>query len=84
MGSFPCVLSHVRLFEILWTVAHQVPPSMGSFRQEYWNGFPFPSPGDLPNPDIEPEFPASPALQVDSYLLSPLGSPSKASKQREA
>ena len=37
-----------------WTVAHQAPPSMGSYRQEYWNGLPFPSPGDLPHPGIKP------------------------------
>ena len=41
-------LSHVRLFVTLWTVAHQAPLSMGFFRQEYWSGLPFPSPGDLP------------------------------------
>ena len=37
-------LSHVRLFETQWTVAHQAPPSMGFSRQEYWIGLPFPSP----------------------------------------
>ena len=37
-----------------WTVAHQAPLSMGFPRQEYWSGLPFPSPGDLPNPGIEP------------------------------
>ena len=37
-----------------WTVAHQAPPSMGFSRQEYWSGLPFPSPGDLPDPGIEP------------------------------
>ena len=41
-------------FETLWTVAHQAPLSMGFSRQEYWNGLPFPSPGDLPNPVIKP------------------------------
>ena len=41
----------------------QVPPAMGFSRQEYWSGFPFPSPGDLPNPGIEPGFSA---LQADS------------------
>ena len=44
-------------FAIPWTVAWQVPLSMGFFRQEYWNGLPFPSPGDLPNPEIKPSFP---------------------------
>ena len=42
----------------LWTVAHQVPLSMGFSRQEYWSGLPFPSPGDLPNPRIKPASPA--------------------------
>ena len=40
-------LSRVRLFETPWTVAHQAPLSMEFFRQEYWSGLPFPSPGDL-------------------------------------
>ena len=52
-------------------VAHQAPLSMGFSRQEYWRGLPFPAPGDLPNPGIEP---ASPALQADSLPLSHLGS----------
>ena len=56
-----------------WTVACQAPLSMGFSRQEYWSGLPFPSPGDLPDPGIEP---ASPALQADSYQLSYEGSPS--------
>jgi len=44
-----------------WTVAYQAPPSMGFSRQEYWSGLPFPSPGDLPDPGIEPTSPASQA-----------------------
>ena len=52
------LLSHVRLFAAPWTVAHQVPLSMEFSRQEYWNGFPFPSPRDLPDPEIEPVSPA--------------------------
>ena len=47
-------LSHVRLFVTPWTVAYQASPSMGFSRQEYWSGLTFPSPGDLPNPGIEP------------------------------
>ena len=47
-------LSHVQFFATPWTVAHQAPPSMEFSRQEYWSGLPFPSPGDLPNPGIEP------------------------------
>ena len=41
-----------------WTVAYQAPPSMVFSRQEYWSGLPFPPPGDLPNPGIEPGAPA--------------------------
>ena len=58
-------LSHVRLFATLWTVAHQAPLSMGFSRQEYWSGLPFPPPGDLFHPGIEPR---SPALQADALL----------------
>ena len=47
-------LSHIQLFATPWTVAYQAPPSMGFSRQEYWSGLPFPSPGDLPDPGIEP------------------------------
>ena len=50
------------------TVAHQALLSMGFFRQEYWSGLPFPSPGDLLNPGIEPRFPA---LQADSLPSEP-------------
>ena len=49
-----------------WTVAHQASLSMGFSRQEYWNGLPFPSPGNLPDPGIELMPPASAALQMDS------------------
>ena len=61
-------LSCVRLFVTPWTVAYQAPQSMGFSRQEYWSGLPFPSPGDLPNPGIEPR---SPALQADALLSEP-------------
>ena len=47
--------SRVQLFVTIWTVAREDPLSMGFSRQEYWSGLPFPSPGDLPNPGIEPE-----------------------------
>ena len=65
-------LSHVRLFVTSWTVAHQVPLSMGFSRQEYWSGLPLPSPGYLPDPGIEPK---SPALQADYLLLESLEKP---------
>ena len=48
------LLSRVRLFATLWTVAHQAPPSMGFSRQEYWSGLPFLSPGDLPTQGLNP------------------------------
>ena len=57
-------------FVALWTVAHQAPLSMGFSRQGYWSGLPFPTPGDLPDPRIEPVSPVSPALQADSLPLS--------------
>ena len=69
-------LSRVRLFATQWTVAHQVPPSMGFSRQEYWNGLPFSSPGDLSDPGIEPR---SPALQADALSSEPPGKPNTGS-----
>ena len=57
------LLSRVQLFVIPWTAAFQAPPSVGFSRQEYWNGLPFPSAGDLPDSGIEPE---SPALRADT------------------
>ena len=64
------------LFATPWTVVCQATLSIGFPRQEYWSGLPFPSPGNLPEPGIEPEVPTmSPALQVDSLLLSQQGNP---------
>ena len=63
-------LSRVRLFVTPWTVTYQAPPSMGSSRQEYWSGLPFPSPGDLPDPGIKP---ASPALAAGFFIFVPSG-----------
>ena len=60
-------------FAIPWTVASQTPLSMGFPRQEYWNGLPFPSPGDLPDPGIEP---VSPALAGRFFTAEPPGKPS--------
>ena len=57
-----CVLSRIQLLVILGTIARQAPLSMGFPRQEYWSGLPFSPPGDLPDPGISPESPASPAL----------------------
>ena len=65
-------LSHVRLFATPWAVAYQAPQSMEFSRQQYWSGLPFPSPGDLPSPGIEPE---SPAVQADALPSEPPGKP---------
>ena len=63
-------LSRVRLLATPWTVAYQAPQSMEFSRKKYWSGLPFPSPGDLPNPGIEPR---SPALQADTLPPEPPG-----------
>ena len=65
-------LSCIRLFETPWTITYQAPLFMGFSRQEYWSGLPFPSPGDLPDPRIEPGFPT---LQIDTLLSEPPGKP---------
>ena len=65
-------LSWVQLFATPYTVAYQVPPSMGFSRQEYWSGLPFPSPGDLTSPGFKP---GSPALHTDTLLSEPPGKP---------
>ena len=65
-------LSRVRLFATPWTVAYQASLSMGFSRQEYWSGLPFPSPGDVPNPGIEP---GSSALEADALTSEPPGKP---------
>ena len=64
------LLSRIWFFCDPWTRAHQAPLSMEFPRQKYWNGLPFPSPGDLLDLEIESE---SPALQADSLPLSHLG-----------
>ena len=73
-----CMLScfsSVQLFVTLWTVACQAPLSLGFSRQEHWSGLRCLSPGDLPDPGIEPVSPVAPALQADLLLLSHQGSP---------
>ena len=65
-------LNHVRLCDPMDYIAYQAPPSMEFSRQEYWSGLPFPSPGDLPDPGIEP---GSPALQIDALPSEPPGKP---------
>ena len=65
-------LSCVRLFMTLWTLVLQALPSMGYSRKEYWSGLPFSSPGDIPDPGIEPWLPA---LQADFLPSEPPGKP---------
>ena len=73
-GCLPvCVLiyfSHVRVFMTLWTVAHQVPLSMGFSWHEYWSGLPCPPPGDLVNPGIKPASLKSPTLAGRFFITS--------------
>ena len=71
--------SHVGLFATPRTVACQASLAMGFSRQEYRSGLPFPSPGDLPDPGIEP---TSPAFQADALTSEPPGKPQQASKIR--
>ena len=66
------LLDQVQLFVTPWTVVHQAPLSMGFHRQEYWSGLPFPSPGDLPGPGIEPIFPT---LTSEFFTTEPAGKP---------
>ena len=66
------LFGHVWLFATSWTVAYQAAPSVEFSRQENWNGLPFPSPGDLPNPGIKPR---SPTLQADALPSEPPGKP---------
>ena len=62
--------SYVQLFAAPWTVVRQAPLSMEFSRQEYWNGLPFPPPGDLPNPGTEPSSLLSPALAGGFFTAS--------------
>ena len=64
------LLSPVRLLETRWTITYQPPSSMEFSRQEYRSGLLFPSPGDLPDPEMEPR---SPALQADTLPSEPQG-----------
>ena len=66
------LLSNVHLLATPWTIACHAPLSMGFPRLEYWGGLPFPPPGDLLDPGIEP---VSPALQAYSLLAEPSGKP---------
>ena len=76
-------LSGVRPFEIPWTVARQAPLYLKFSRQEYWSGLPFPPPGNLPDPGIEPKSPALHLLlwQADSLNTEPSGKPPTGDKE---
>ena len=54
---------------MLWTIVRQAPLSMGFSRQEYWSGLPFPSPGDLPDPGIEPRSDEKSARRIEDFML---------------
>ena len=71
----PSHFSCVRLFAVQWTVACQAPLSIGFSRQKYWSGLPCPTPGDLPDPGIEPASLTSPALAGSFLPLAPPGKP---------
>ena len=66
------LFSRVQLFATPWTIAYQAPPPIGFSRQGYWSGLPLPSPGDLPDPGIEPR---SSVLQADALPSEPPGKP---------
>ena len=74
MRTHTGMLSHVQLVATLWNIAYQAPLSLGFSRQEYWSGFLFPTPGDLPNSEIEAELYLL-RWHVDSLPLCHLRSP---------
>ena len=69
LPCMPSRFSRVRLFVTLWTI-YQAPLSMRFSRQEYWSGLLFPSPGDLPDPEMEPTSPVSPALAGRFFTIN--------------
>ena len=75
MPTCACSLNRVQLFLTPWIVAHQASLAIGFPKQEYWSGLPFPSPGDLPDPGIKPESPASSALMGRFFTTEPPGKP---------
>ena len=72
-----CVLSNVQLFATPWNVAHQASLSVEFSRQEYWRGLPFPTPGNLSDPGIEPTTLLLPALAGGFFTAVPPGKPPK-------
>ena len=74
LSCFCCV----PLFAMPWIVACQAPLSVGFSRQEYWSGFPYPPPGDLPDPGIKPESLMSPALAGGFFTTNAIWKPQRA------
>ena len=75
-----CICSHVLFFATPWTITYQSPLSMGFSKKEYCSGLPFPSPGDIPDPRMEPTSPVSPALPAaaaNSLQLCPTLQPQR-------
>ena len=70
-----CVLNPVQHFATTWTVAYKAPLSMGFPREDYWSGLPFPSPGNIPDPGMEPASPVSPALAGEFFTTEIPGKP---------
>ena len=85
-------LSCARLFATPWTVACQAPLSMGFSRQESWSGLPFPSPGDLPDPGIEPGslalqadiLPSEPHVKSEMHIRHPSGTVTQVARKNES
>ena len=75
LSVHPCLVAKSYPTLCYMPVACQAPLSMEFSRQEYWSGLPFPSPGDLPHPGIEPVSPASPALAGRFVTTEPPGRP---------
>ena len=75
-----CTPLRVQLFVTPWIAARQAPLSMGCSRQEYWSGLPFPPPGYLSDPGIEPASPESPTLAGRFFTTEPPGKPPDSNK----
>ena len=73
MAPYKCLCIHAKCVPILLSHDYQAPLSMAFSRQEYWDGLPFPPPGDLADPGIKPPFPASPALAGEYFPMDTPG-----------
>ena len=76
-----CVFSSDLLFASLWTAAHPAPLSVEFSRQEHWSRLPFPTPGDLPDPEIKHTSPVPPALAGRFFTTAPPGCPLQIAKR---